>query len=84
MRKILLTAYLWWQVAFSACVTLLGVGYALRFLVEMLQDSDGRPVSVLVILFMGLAYVGWRFMFRESVAELRNFKTVNKKGGTNS
>lgn len=43
-----------------------------------------RPVSVLVILFMGLAYVGWRFMFRESVAELRNFKTVNKKGGANS
>lgn len=78
MRKILLT-YLWGQVILSACMTLFGAGYAIRCLIETIQSTDGRPGYILVWLFSIMAYVGWRFMFRASVDELRKERNGGRK-----
>lgn len=70
MRKLLM-AYLWWQVIFSVCVILFGASYAIRCLIETYKSVDGRPGFFVVWLFSIIAYVGWHFLFRASIDELR-------------
>lgn len=65
--------YLWAQVIFSVCVILFGVSYAIRCAVE-------RCDVIFVIFFGGIAYVGYRLLFRASIDELHEAR-ARRKGG---
>lgn len=56
--------YLKAQVAFSVCIIIFGIVYAVRCAVAKSGD-------VYVICFTAIAYVGYSFMYRASIAELR-------------
>lgn len=77
--KHLQMAYLWGQVVFSVCVILFAVGYAVRCLVETLQNADGRPGYIFACLFSIMAYAGWRLMLRASIEELHEERKRGRK-----
>ena len=65
--KTLITIYLWAQIIFAVCVIIFGASYSIRCIV---QHSGG----VYVFLFGCIAFVGYKFLFRSSVAELREHR----------
>lgn len=56
--------YLWAQVLVSLCVMLAGAAYAIRCIIEQCD-------VIFVALFAAIAYVGYKFMLVNSLAELR-------------
>lgn len=62
--KRLLMAYLYAQVIFAVFVILFGVSYSIRCLVE---GSD----IFYVICFAAIGFVGYKFLYRASIEELK-------------
>lgn len=70
--KAILTIYLWMQVIFAALVILFGISYSIRCIVE-------HSGFVFVFLFGCLAYVGYKFLWTASIAELREHRAGQKQ-----
>lgn len=66
--KRLLMAYLYAQVIFAALVILVGVSYSIRCLVY------GSGIFY-VICFAAIGFVGYKFMYRASIEELKEEKS---------
>lgn len=64
-------AYLYAQVIFSCLIILFGVSYALRCIIE-------RSGDIYVFCFAAMAYVGYKFMLRASLEELREARKQDK------
>lgn len=65
--------YLWAQVAFSFCVIMFGMANAVRgFIIQ----CDAMQI----MLFAGIAYVGYKFMLCTSIDELRKARKSAKGG----
>lgn len=63
MRKLLM-AYIYAQIVFAVLTILFGISYSIRCIAE---GTDIFPV----ILFAAIAVVGYRFMYRASMEELK-------------
>lgn len=65
--------YLWAQVIVSLYVVLAGAAYAIRCIIE-------RCDIIIVALFAAIAYVGYKFMLANSLAELRKALKAHRHG----